>query len=169
MYLVGFMGSGKTSVGRCLARRLERRFVDLDESIENRVGVSIREFFSSRGETEFRRVETMELDQTTTQSDLVVATGGGAFSSGENQRLIHQSGGVSVFLDPPWDVIRQRLDGAQKERPNWVDEEHALELYEGRLPDYRRASTRVELDGGETPDQITDRIASALRETMCVS
>ena len=69
-----------------LAHRLDRRFLDLDEAIENRVGVSIREIFSSRGEAEFRRIETVELEQTTTQSDLVVATGGGAFSSGENRR-----------------------------------------------------------------------------------
>ena len=105
------MGAGKSAVGRAVARLTSRVFLDLDEAIEQRTGMSIPEIFSTRGEAGFRRVEHAELKAATERANLVVATGGGAFSSAVNRRLIEDSGGISVYLDPPWSVIERRLEG----------------------------------------------------------
>lgn len=169
LYLVGFMGAGKSVVGRVLADRLNRVFFDLDEAIAARAEMSIAQIFATRGETAFRQAEADEVEMTTDRKGLVVATGGGAFASRENRRLIHGSGGVSIFLDPPWQIIRRRLDGATSSRPKWVDEEQARNLYESRLPTYRMASIHIGLGGDEGPDEVTDRIAEALEEITCAS
>lgn len=169
MYLIGFMGAGKTAVGCVLADRLERVFFDLDEAIENRMGMSIPEIFSTRGEDAFRLAEADELEMTTDRRGLVVATGGGVFESVANRRYIHGSGGVSIFLDPPWETIRCRMDGGSSSRPKWVDEEQARRLYESRLRTYRMASVHLELDGGETPDEIAAMIVAELSELACAS
>lgn len=162
------MGAGKTVVGRCLADRLGRDFLDLDDAIEVRMGMTIAEVFSSRGEDVFRRAETHELETTTRREDLVVATGGGAFSNPENRRVIDRTG-VSVFLDPPWSVICRRLADDSSTRPKWTDERHARGLYDDRLEDYRKASVHLEFDGDETPGEIASRIAAAVVEFACAS
>ena len=169
LYLVGFMGAGKSAVGRAVARMTNRVFVDLDEAVEQRMGMSIPEIFSTRGEAEFRRFESAELKETLTKPNLVVATGGGAFSSPDNRRLIEDCGGVSVFLDPPWSVIERRLEGETGHRPNWVDGDQARALYEARAVDYRMSSIHLRIDDGETPEAIAGRIEAALTETACVS
>jgi shikimate kinase len=169
IYLVGFMGSGKSVVGRALARRLGCGFVDVDAAVEARLGMSIPEVFATRGEDGFRTVETEELSRTTGSRELVVATGGGAFSIAENRRLIHDSGGVSVFLDVPWAVIASRLRSAAASRPKWVDDAHARRLFDDRQVDYRSASVRLRLTGDETPDEIAGRIAGEVTETACAS
>lgn len=169
IYLVGFMGAGKTAVGRVVAHRLDRVFFDLDEAIENRMGMSIPEIFSTRGEDAFRLAEADEVEMTTDRKGLVVATGGGAFENLENRRHIHGSGGVSIFLDPPWETIRCRMLGESSTRPKWVDESQARRLYESRLPMYRLASIRLDLDGGETPDEIAALIVDELSELACAS
>ena len=165
VYLVGFMGAGKTAVGRVVARHLERDFVDLDEAVERRVGMSIREMFEDRGERAFRRAETAELEQLTARQKLVVALGGGAFSVVANRRLIAATGGRSVFLDLPWEAIVRRLGSADPERPKWVDEPHARELYRERRPDYETATFRLEVDGVEAPAEVAERIVALLEET----
>lgn len=169
LYLVGFMGAGKSAVGRAVARMTDRVFLDLDEAIEQRMGMSIPEIFSTRGEAEFRRIESAELKATSTETNLVVATGGGAFSSADNRRLIEGCGGVSVFLDPPWSVIERRLEGEVEHRPNWVDGDRARALYEARADDYRMSSIHLRIGDDETPETIAARIEAALAETACVS
>jgi shikimate kinase len=169
LYLVGFMGAGKSAVGRAVARLTNRVFLDLDEAIEQRTGKSIPEIFSTRGEAGFRRLEHAELKAASERANLVVATGGGAFSSAVNRRLIEDSGGISVYLDPPWSVIDRRLEGETGHRPNWVDGDQARALYEARADDYRMSAIHLRIDGGETPEAIAGRIEAALTETACVS
>ncbi len=169
IYLVGFMGAGKSAVGRAVARRLARDFVDLDAAVEGRLGMAIPEIFSTRGEAGFRAAETEELERTTGRDRLVVATGGGAFSNAANRRLIERSGGTSVFLDVPWRAIRRRLDDGTDGRPKWVDDDHARCLLEQRRPDYDSASVRLELAGDESPDEVASRIEAALAEHPCAS
>jgi shikimate kinase len=169
IYLVGFMGAGKSSVGRALADRLDRVFFDLDEAIEARLGMPIPEIFATLGEDAFRRAEAEEVEMTTDRAGLVVATGGGAFASAGNRRLIHGSGGVSVFLDPPWEVIRRRIDAESSSRPKWTDHDQARRLMTSRRPDYLRASIHLQLDGDEGPVQVAERIAGVLSELACAS
>jgi len=163
------MGAGKTATGRVVARRTGRGFVDLDEAVEARLGLSIREVFETVGEGSFREAETAELEKTTLRTDLVVATGGGAYSSPENRRLIRDAEAISIFLDPPWEAIRSRLDENDRARPNWVDDRKARALFVKRRPDYLLAEIHLELTGTESPVDVADMACSALAEIQCAS
>jgi len=167
IFLVGFMGAGKTSVGAAVADRLNLRFVDLDEEISRQFGATISEIFIQRGEAVFRAAESDELVRIAGLDDVVVATGGGAFSSDANREVIHRAGGVSVFLDLPWAVLRERLARDNSDRPMYDDTNQARELFEERLPHYRRALVQVKLVGDEDPDRVAGRVVETLREAPC--
>ena len=167
IFLVGFMSAGKSSIGAALADRLGLRFIDLDGEISQRLGAPIPDIFARFGEAAFRAAESNELDRCAELDDLVVATGGGAFSSDANRELIHRSGGVSVFLDLPWAVLRQRLTRDHAERPKFEDTNQARLLFEERLPHYRCALVRISIAGDEDPDEIARRVAARLREAPC--
>ena len=151
VFLVGFMGSGKNTVGQELARRLAWDFVDLDARIEAREGLSISEMFSRRGEPAFRTVETSALrDLTRTLArNSVVALGGGAFVAETNRDLLQSW--PSVFLDAPVSELWQRClqheaaDGSR--RPLRSDPEQFARLHEQRLPFYRQAALVVQTSG----------------------
>ncbi len=169
VYFVGFMGAGKTATGRVVARRMGRGFVDLDDAVEARLESSIREIFEAQGEDAFRAAETAELKATFLRTDLVVATGGGAYSNRENRDLIRDAEGISIFLDPPWEAIRSRLDEKDRRRPNWVDDRKARALFVKRRPDYLLAEIHLELSGTESPVDVADLACSALREIQCAT
>ena len=167
IFLVGFMGAGKTSIGAALATRLGYRFIDLDEEISSRLGAPIPDVFADHGEATFRAAEGEELARVAGLEDVVVATGGGAFCDSANRELIHRSGGVSVFLDLPWPEIMRRLAGENSGRPMYRDPDQARRLFEERLPEYGRAMVRVPLDGTESPAEAAERAIAALQETPC--
>ena len=112
VFLVGFMGAGKTSVGRALARRLQWQFVDLDQRIETQTGLAVAEIFAGSGEEAFRRLETATLRALLAElrdgSPAVVALGGGAPLREENAALLAACGAPQVFLDAPFEVVRER-------------------------------------------------------------
>ncbi len=167
IFLVGYMGAGKSSVGAAVADRLGFRFIDLDREISRRLGATIPEIFTQSGETAFRAAESDELARCAELDDVVVATGGGAFCSDANRELIHRLGGVSVFLDLPWAVLQQRLAVDNSGRPMFDDTNQARQLFEQRLPQYRCALVRVALAGDEDPDEVVGRVVDTLREAPC--
>lgn len=169
IFLVGFMGAGKSSVGEALGHHLGYRFVDLDERLSRRFGMSIASVFETRGEAAFRAAEREELATCAELTDAVVATGGGAFCDDENRRIIHSSNALSVFLDVPWPVLRDRLDRDQTERPLYDSATLAHALFEERLPKYRRAQMTVALDGSETAAEVAREIVQALQEAPCAT
>jgi len=169
VYLVGFMGAGKTTVGEALAARLGWDFCDLDQRLSERFGTPISEIFEQLGENTFRTSETDELTLAAALRKVVVATGGGAFCNAANREIIHGSGGVSVFLDLPWVEIRRRLPGSNLDRPMFGSTAEALELFERRLPDYRRATLTVSVGFDESSADVADRIVEALEETLCAT
>ena len=169
VYLVGFMGTGKTTVGEALAARLGWEFCDLDERLSERFAAPISEIFEQHGESAFRAAETDELTRAAALRNVVVATGGGAFCNAANREIIHRSGGVSVFLDLPWVEIQRRLPGRNLDRPMFGSTAEARELFEKRLPDYRRATLTVSLGGDESGADVADRIVEALEETLCAT
>jgi shikimate kinase len=148
VYLAGFMGSGKTSVARVLADRLGWDFIDLDAEIEAAEHVTIGQLFESRGEPEFRRIETEALRSVMRRVDRgmpsVVALGGGSFVQPVNKQLL-EGHGISVWLDCPFETIQARITEADS-RPLARDTEQFRSLYEERRADYGLANYRVDAD-----------------------
>ena len=169
IYLVGFMGAGKSSVGRLLARSLDRPFIDLDRHIEDTVGMPIRRIFAEQGEGAFRRYEREALIRTTDAEDAVVAAGGGAACDATNLEIMRSCGGRVVFLDVPWTVLAARLGHDHSERPVFTTQDAARRLYEARRPCYEEAGWAVALTGGETPAQVVSRLLEMLSETPCAT
>jgi shikimate kinase len=161
IFLIGFMGCGKTTVGRLLADRLGIPFYDLDQLIEAAEGSSIREIFERSGEAAFRQVERDLLRQTRFLSDGVIATGGGTFAFDDNVLFV-KSEGLSVHLSVPFDVIERRLADKAPTRPLFRDSEAALKLFQYRSKYYRMADRTLEVSEAETPDRIVDRLIDEL-------
>lgn len=169
VFLVGFMGAGKSSVGAALAARLGCRFIDLDHEVGARFGAAIPEIFERYGEAAFRAAEREELVHCVDLPDVVVATGGGAFCDEVNQRIIHDRGGVSVYLELPWEVLERRLAADHHERPKYNHADQARQLFEMRLQHYRRAKVTVSLGGRESSEAIAESILSRLQEASCAT
>ena len=145
VFLVGFMASGKSSVGQELARRLGWDFVDLDDRIEFREGRTVPEIFRESGEPGFRLAETTALRDLLAESlrrNCVVALGGGAFVQETNRELLRDW--PSVFLEAPATELWQRSLTDGVERPLRRDLEQFVRLYAERLPFYRQAKVVVE-------------------------
>ena len=159
IYLVGFMGSGKTCVGRLLARELGYAFLDLDERIEQRRGLSVADIFAQDGEAEFRRLESAALRETITARDTVIATGGGTLTRWENRELI-QKHGVMVWLDAPLETMLLRCRGGAR-RPLLSTDQRMAALLEERLPGYRAAELRADA-AAAGPEQTARMIAARL-------
>jgi shikimate kinase len=162
IYLVGFMASGKTAVGRRLAERLGLPFVDLDTEIERASGKTIRALFEESGEAAFRAREAEFLAGTSSLPAAVVATGGGCFVQEGNRRTITRLG-LSVLLDAPFSAVRARLSG-KTDRPLFRSEEQLAGLFAERAPFYRMASVQVNLSGSETVEETADRVLVALED-----
>jgi shikimate kinase len=152
LYLVGFMASGKTTIGRALAQELGWPFIDIDTEIEAREGRAISQIFAERGESLFREVETEVIRQFAAGSSAVVALGGGAFVQPANRELIENSG-VTVWLDCPLEMIRKRL-GDDSTRPLAADRNGLERLFADRRPLYARANYRIEVDTDDLPEII---------------
>ena len=158
LYLVGMMGSGKTSTGRPLAERLGYGFVDADAVIEQAAGCSIPEIFDRDGEAGFRNLESQVLSAISQRHSLVVATGGGVVTQPENWGLLHS--GIVIWLDVVPDQLLQRLNADSTVRPllQTADPEAALNaLLNERRPLYAEADLTVVIND-ETPEAVADGI-----------
>jgi len=156
IFLVGFMGCGKSAVGRILAADAGWDFFDTDALVEAREGQSIQQIFEERGEKQFRLIE-WEVLRATAGSRRIVATGGGSFAAEAPRRFMLDEG-ATIWLDAPLAVIRERLrDGSG--RPLWVeDDDDALRaLFENRQIGYAQAPYRVDASG------TADEVAQAVR------
>lgn len=144
------MGSGKSSVGKILAEKLDAPFIDLDQEIEHQANQPITSIFEQRGENSFRDMERSAL-QLYLMDPFVMATGGGTFIYNRDWMLKQ---GVVVFLDLPYEILVQRI-GADPKRPLWSN---ARKLYEDRLNEYRKAHFTV--DAEPDPEVIAEKIKS---------
>ena len=162
LYLVGMMGSGKTSTGRPLAERLGYGFVDADAVIEQAAGCSIPDIFDRDGEAGFRSLESQVLSAISQRHSLVVATGGGVVTQQENWGLLHS--GIVIWLDVVPDQLLQRLKADSTVRPllQTDDPEAALNaLLNERRPLYSEADLTVVIND-ETPEAVADGILQLL-------
>lgn len=159
MYLVGFMGAGKTTLARALGARLDWRVEDVDERIEMREGRAIATIFSREGEAYFREVERQVLLDLLPLRHVVVATGGGTFADPQNRALINRDG-VSVWLDVPLASVIERIppDGR---RPLAADRAQFEQLYDARREAYQHAHIR--LAAADAPvDALVDELLDHL-------
>ncbi len=158
--LVGFMGSGKTTVGRLLAAQLAWHFLDLDQQIEEYAGLPVSDIFSRRGEPAFRDLEHECLLRalgwaTERNLPLVLALGGGTFVQPRNVAALREAGGTMLWLDCPVDQLLQRCV-MMADRPLFRDEASFRKLYEDRLPFYQQADHRIE--SGPDSREAVERI-----------
>ena len=116
IYLTGFMGSGKTTFGKLLARALDRNFIDLDHLIEKQEGASISQLFANHGEKEFRERERTALLSTTKYKNTVIATGGGTPCFFDNMSFMNNHG-ITIYLKVSEEDLVKRLRPAQSKRP----------------------------------------------------
>lgn len=153
LYLVGFMASGKTTVGRSLADELGWSFIDIDKEIEAREGKTISQIFLESGENRFRDLETEMIGRRVLRIEkgdpCVVALGGGAFLQARNWELI-ENNGVTVWLDCSLETVRDRL-GDDNTRPLAANRAGLSRLFENRRPLYARADFRIEADKADVP------------------
>ncbi len=167
--LIGFMGAGKTSVGRALAGRLRCEFQDLDDRIEQREKQSVAQIFASGGEAAFRQVETGVLRDLLQESahagDLVLALGGGAFVQPQNRALLEQNGAITVLLEAPLEELRRRCQAEKKVRPLAQQEARFAELFAVRRADYELARFRVQTLG-KSVEQVAAEIAQLLTKVQ---
>ena len=166
LYLIGMMGSGKSSTGRPLAERLGYGFVDADAVIEQVAGSSISEIFERDGENHFRDLETQVLRSISERHSLVVATGGGIVTRSENWGMMHQ--GIVIWLDVERDQLLLRLQKDSTQRPllQVNDPGEAVdEILRQRRPLYNEADLTVVV-GTETADVVADGIIQLLPELI---
>jgi len=168
VFLVGFMGAGKTSVGRTLGQRLNWIFEDLDDRIQEREGRTIAEIFRDSGELEFRRAEHGTLRQLIEElrgRGKVVALGGGAFVQSSNSALLKASGAKTVFLDAPveelWNRCCQQAGESGTERPLLQSREQFDALHRARRKVYLKASERIDT-GGRSIEAVADDVIQRL-------
>ena len=145
--IIGFMGSGKSTVGACLANRLGLRFFDSDNLFESRYG-SIRDVFAFEGEDVFRQRESQILHELDWTQNFILATGGGIITRWQNMLFLRNRGRI-VLLEPGFDVIQTRLRD-DVTRPLWQessDEQARVRLYQKRVMLYRRYADLIVTSG----------------------
>ena len=154
IFLVGLMGAGKTTIGRQLAHRLDKKFYDSDHEIEQRTGVNVPTIFDIEGEEGFRNRETKMLDELTQLDNIVLATGGGAVLREENRQYIHDRG-IVIYLRASNDVLVQRTR-RDKNRPllNQGERQVIIEqLMTEREPLYRQLAD-IEVNTDDQPPAV---------------
>jgi shikimate kinase len=160
IYLVGFMGAGKTTLARMLARRLGWRAEDVDELIEQRERRTVSEIFAHEGEAYFRAVERQVLRGLLPVRGAVVATGGGTFVDAANRATI-KADGLSVWLDVPFEVVLTRIPSDGR-RPLAADRAQMAQLYDARRVAYQEAHLRVDASQARQ-EELIERLLEQLR------
>ena len=169
IFLIGYMGAGKTTLGRALAKELKIEFIDLDNYIEERLCKSISQIFAEKGEEGFREIERRMLHEAGEFENVVISTGGGTPCFFDNIEYMNRQG-ATVFLDVPVERLFIRLSIARKKRPLIVgksDEElrcFIAEQLAKRLPHYSKAKQRFTADRLEDVKQIEASVKEFLQQ-----
>ena len=171
LVLTGFMGAGKTTIGRLLAQRLGWDFLDLDAYIETRTGLSVPGIFATHGEPRFRQLESAALASALGRSNVVLALGGGTPEVLTNRLLLEQTPATStIFLDAPFPTLfdrcmMQALNPGTTDRPNLADPAVAEARFLARQPIYRRLARLTLSTDSLTADETVDALLSGLNRS----
>ncbi len=161
--LTGFMGAGKSTVGRLLAARLAWSFLDLDAHLEQRTGMTVPQIFAEHGEARFRRLESTALASALTHRTTVIALGGGTPEALTNRLLLEQTPGTfTVFLDAPFPTLFDRCVLQEIARPVLSDPEAAQARFSARHPLYVRLAGLTIDTAALTPHQTADILIAGL-------
>jgi shikimate kinase len=164
IFLVGMMGAGKTTLGKALAQRLAREFVDTDRVLVERTGVAVATIFDIEGEPGFRRREALALAELAQRNECVVATGGGIVLAPENRQAMRAAGTVIYLharLENLWE--RTRHDSTRPLLSTPDPRATLARLLEEREPLYREAAHLVVETGSQSAATLVNRVAAALR------
>lgn len=173
VFLIGYMGSGKTTLGRGVEARAHIAFIDLDQYIEERYGKSIKDIFKERGEDGFRLIERDCIRELSLKKDILVACGGGTPCFFDNMEIMN-SRGTTVWLDASVDILHARLKEGRSQRPlvaDFDDDElrgFIVKSLEKRNPFYSRATHRFAADNLDTVADLEasiDRFVKAFLST----
>lgn len=162
--LCGFMGSGKSSVGRELAKVLHMDFIDMDQWIEQKENLTVSEIFSQKGELFFRELEYQASVQLSALQNLVLATGGGTLLASRNAEVLSRTGTI-FLLDVPLEIVQERLKNDET-RPllQHPDRDSVMrQLYEERLPSYRKIADHT-VNAAQPINMIVKEIAACLHQ-----
>ena len=168
IYLIGFMGSGKSSVGKLLSRKLGYDFIDLDEYIEKETGRTIIDLFEEGGEDKFRMLEHEHLKKLLVKDDVVIALGGGTPCFYNNMSILNK-GGISIYLEIGVATLVKRLSKAKNRRPlirNLNEDELKLFIdanFEKRLSVYKKANHIVNAEN-ESVEKVANEIVMLLKK-----
>ena len=162
VFLCGFMGCGKSTVGRELAALMDKPFTDMDSYIEKKAGMSIPEIFAEKGEKAFRTMETSAVKELAA-SDEVVACGGGAMLKSENAEAAAAEG-IVVYLDADYETCYKRISGDKNRPIVMANTKESLEgIYNDRKALYT-ANSQISIKAEGTPAQIAERIREAVSD-----
>lgn len=163
--LCGFMGSGKTRIGKLLSKETGREFVDMDKYIENNMGMKIVDIFERYGEDKFRELEHDAVKELSKKKNLIIASGGGTVLREENVVAFHKGGGFIIFLNVPVVVLEDRLKNDKKrpllQQPN--RNEVIEKLYAERYHLYKAASDATVYSGARA-SLVVKRISSIMKK-----
>ena len=162
--ITGFMGTGKTAVGRIIAEKKGYRLIDIDDEVEKSSGMKISAIFEKMGESVFRKMETVEMKKAAAADRSVIVTGGGAITIAENLELMKKAGRVVCLTAEPGEICRRLKDDDSRpllRRPDKLD--LIKNLLETRRNSYAHADYTVKTDG-KTPDMIASEIITKVQE-----
>ena len=161
--ITGFMGAGKTTTARALARKLDCKMIDLDCLVEEREGRTPQVIIDEDGEPRFREIETRALQAALEMKDArIIALGGGTWTIPRNRALIGEHLSLAVWLDASFELCWQRIAKEHSERPLARERERARRLYDERRALYHQARLRIEVSEEKSADNIAAEIEDAL-------
>ncbi|MCF7870854.1 MAG: shikimate kinase [Candidatus Omnitrophica bacterium] len=163
IYLVGFMGTGKTTVAKILAKKLSKKFVEMDQVIEQEEGKKIKDIFAEDGETYFRKLEKELLDKLSSQTDLVVSCGGGLVCNEKNLKILKESGYLFSLHACPSSIFKRVKNSNQRPLLNVKNPlEKIGQLLRARSPYYEKAGLKVNTDK-LSAQEVADYILNFLK------
>lgn len=159
IFLIGFMGSGKSTIAKMVSEKTSYSYIEMDEAIEEAEGMKIRDMFTLKGEQYFRDKETEFLKNL--REEVVLSTGGGVILREENRELMQE--GTVVYLKAEWETIVERLAG-DTDRPLWKgDVSEKKKRFDERLSLYEQTADIVIRVDQKTPEKITEEVVSRLK------